>query len=123
MGDGTFNGIPQSFYFPKGHKKAGWFKGMVTILEEPGFANASKLKAQCKDFKCTKGATLCCCCRNLYEQLDFVNIKSILEASDRAMLGYAKRVYRMCPASSKEEDLEKNVIYSLESIPLTSIQQ
>ena len=61
MGDGTCNGVPQSFYFPEGHKKAGWFKGMATILEERGFANVSKLKAQCKDFKCAKGATLCCC--------------------------------------------------------------
>ncbi|KAF8150975.1 hypothetical protein B0H34DRAFT_623512, partial [Crassisporium funariophilum] len=52
MGNGTFNGSPQSFYFPKGHEKAGWLKGMTRILEEHGFANASSLKAQCKDFKC-----------------------------------------------------------------------
>jgi len=143
VGDGTFNGAPQSFYFPEGHEKAGWFKGMATILEECGFANASRLKAQCKDFKCAKGATSCCCRRILYEQPDFVNVKSVLEAMCEAegfrvmflpkfhcelnpieqCWGYAKRVYRMCPASSKEEDLEKNVIYSLESIPLTSIWQ
>ena len=62
MGDGTFNGMSQLFYSPEGHEKAGWFKGMVTILEEHCFANALKLKAQCKDFKCAKGATSCCCC-------------------------------------------------------------
>lgn len=142
MGNGTFNGLPQSFYFPEGHEKAGWFKGMATMLEEHGFANASKLKAQCKDFKCTKGAMLCCCHQSLYEQLDFVNVKSVLKATCEAegfmvmflpkfhcelnpieqCWGYAKCGYQMCPASSKEEDLENNVIYSLESIQLTSIR-
>ena len=39
----------------------------------------SKLRAQCKDFKCTKGATHCCCCWVLYNQPDFVCVTSVVE--------------------------------------------
>jgi hypothetical protein len=35
MGDARFaDGMPQPLYFPKGHARAGIFKGMVMILEE-----------------------------------------------------------------------------------------
>jgi len=38
-----------------------------------------KLQAQCKDFKCAKGATSCCCRQILYNQPDFVDVKSNLK--------------------------------------------
>jgi hypothetical protein len=37
--------------------------------------------------------------------------------------GYAKRIYRMFPASSKEEDLEKNLLAALGSVPLASMRR
>ena len=37
--------------------------------------------------------------------------------------GYSKRVYRQCLVSSKEEDLEKNVLNPLESVPLESMRR
>ena len=144
MRDGTFaDGSPQTFYFPEGHAREGVFKGMAVILEERGFEEASKLKAQCKNFKCAKGATSCCCRRVLYNQPDFVNVKSNLEIICEARgfqviflpkfhcemnfieqcWGYAKRVYRQFPVTSKESDLEHNVLEALESVPLESMRR
>ncbi|KAJ7114988.1 hypothetical protein C8R44DRAFT_562140, partial [Mycena epipterygia] len=37
--------------------------------------------------------------------------------------GYAKRIYRMFPTSSKEEDLERNVIAALDSVPIESMRK
>ncbi|KAF9231466.1 hypothetical protein BU15DRAFT_33204, partial [Melanogaster broomeanus] len=37
--------------------------------------------------------------------------------------GYAKRVYRCYPPSSKDADLEANVIKALNSVPLESIRK
>lgn len=37
--------------------------------------------------------------------------------------GYSKQVYRRYPASTKEEDLEKNVLSALESVPLESMHR
>jgi hypothetical protein len=73
------DGSSQCFYFPNGHPRAGVFKGMAIILEERGFKNVLNLRAQCKDFKCEKGATTCCCRQILYYQPDFINVKSNLE--------------------------------------------
>jgi len=144
MTDGTFaDGSPQEFYFSTGHAREGVFKGMAIILEERGFVDAPKLQAQCKDFKCTKGATSCCCRWILYNQPDFVDVKSnlkiICEARGFQVIflpkfhceikfieqcwGYAKRVYRHFPVSSKEVDLERNVLEALESVPLESMRQ
>jgi hypothetical protein len=137
------DGSSQCFYFPHGHPRAGVFKGMAVILEERGFSKASDLRAQCKDFKCEKGATTCCCRRILYNQPDFVNVKSNLEIICEARgfqviflpkfhceinfieqcWGYAKRVYRHFPISSKEVDLESNVLEALESVPLESMRR
>ena len=49
MANGMFNGQEQPFYWPSNADNglAGHFKGMTQILEERGFQNASKLKAQC----------------------------------------------------------------------------
>ncbi|KIK21672.1 hypothetical protein PISMIDRAFT_78489, partial [Pisolithus microcarpus 441] len=37
--------------------------------------------------------------------------------------GYAKRIYRLNPPSSKEADLEQNVVAALTAIPLSTICQ
>jgi len=77
------NGNPQSLYFPDGHERAGWFKGMVQILVERGYVDAPKLRAECKDFKCSGDQSDCCCRRLMYIQPDFINVESRLEASCR----------------------------------------
>jgi hypothetical protein len=61
MGDTVLpDGTVQSFYFPEGHQHAGVFKGTATILEECGFKDASKLRVECKNFKCAPPAIDCC---------------------------------------------------------------
>ncbi|KAJ7582440.1 hypothetical protein C8J56DRAFT_791426, partial [Mycena floridula] len=35
--------------------------------------------------------------------------------------GFAKQIYRMFPTSSKEADLERNMVESLDSVPIESI--
>jgi len=63
MGDAMFvDGSKQLLYFGKdAGPKVGLFKGMAVILHERGLVEESKLCAQCKNFKCAKGATNCCC--------------------------------------------------------------
>ena len=132
------NGEPQSLYFPDGHEKAGWFKGMAQILLERGFEAESRLQAECKGFHCPPGEIGCCCRRFLYNQPDFAHVESLLETTCRAkgvhvlflpkfhcelnfieqVWGHAKRVYRQFPPSSKESDLERNVIRALNSVSL-----
>lgn len=144
MEDGQFaDGSKQSLYFEPGHPKAGLFKGMAVILEERGLVEEAKLRFECKDFKCPKDATRCCCRRVLYNRLDFVNVKSMLEIQCEArgftviflpkfhcelnfieqVWGYAKRIYRHYPASSREADLERNLVAALESVPLESMRK
>ena len=79
MGNGTFGGHSQPLYFPAGHEHAGLFKGMANILEEQGFTNAQKIRAECISFKCEEGATNCCCRRILYNQPNFVNVEPVLK--------------------------------------------
>ncbi|KAF8809148.1 hypothetical protein BYT27DRAFT_7222690 [Phlegmacium glaucopus] len=136
MKDGQLpNGESQSFYFPEGHPRAGIFKGMAVILEERGFGEAiCRRRAECKNFKCTAGATDCCCRRILYNQPDFLNVDSFLEAiccargfqvlflpSSTQCWGRAKSIYRTYPESSREDRLWENTIMALESIPLLMI--
>lgn len=147
MGDGRLaDGTPQSFYFPPDHPRAGIFKGMAVILEERGFKDAPNLRAECKGFKCdvwNPAYPACCCRRLLYEQPDFTNVKSILEEvcasrgfeviflpkfhCECSMIepcwGHSKRTYRNMPPSSREADLEPNVVTSLDSIPLRTIRR
>ncbi|KAF8168422.1 hypothetical protein B0H34DRAFT_793028 [Crassisporium funariophilum] len=81
MGNTQFeDGHPQPLYFPPGHEHAGVFKGMQVILEERGSSNASKLLAECKQFKCTSPTNNCCCRRISFNQLDFALVPSILES-------------------------------------------
>ncbi|KAH7922696.1 hypothetical protein BV22DRAFT_1016841 [Leucogyrophana mollusca] len=140
------DGCLQPLYFPEGHLKAGWFKGMGQILEERGYDKewVRKLRAQCgKNFNCLPGARDCCCRRVLFNEPDFVNVESRLETfcreRDFSVLflpkfhcklnfieqcwGFAKRVYCHYPPSSKEVDLERNVITALDSVPLESHQE
>lgn len=137
MGNGSFsNGQPQEFYFPEGHPRAGVFKGMAVILQERGYTWANDLRAECRNFKCTPGAMQCCCRRILYSEPDFMGVKSLLEmhCAKRGfevfflpkfhfelnplemVWGRSKFHYRLKPPSSKEEDLEANMIDALEAV-------
>lgn len=149
MRDGTFlDGSSQSLYFPEGHPQAGIFKGMRNLIHEritkgAALPNLDRLKAECKGFKCPPGRKDCCCRRILFTQPDFVNQKSMLEEHCAARgyeviffpkfhcelncieqnWGFAKRVYRMFPSSSKEEDLECNMNAALDAVPLKSMRK
>ena len=144
MGDGKFaDGSSQSLYYPEGHRLAGIFKGMGVILEERGYEGALKIRAECPKFQCEKGAVHCCCRRMLYNEPDFVGVQSLLEIACEARgfraiffpkfhcelnfieqcWGYSKRIYRELPASSKEADLERNVLQALDSVPLVAIRR
>jgi hypothetical protein len=101
----------------------------------------SKVRAECKDFKCAPGSTACCCRRILYNQLHFVAVESLLELTCKSYgikvmflpkfhcelnfieqcWGYAKRTYRLNPESSCEDVLERNALTALDSIPLESM--
>ncbi|PBK94771.1 hypothetical protein ARMGADRAFT_1045619 [Armillaria gallica] len=134
MANSTFGDTEQEFYYPDDY--LGWFKGMVTILEERGISTTGK-KAQCrKNFKsdCPKGAVDCHCRRILFNQPDFISVESVLEMEVKAcgfdllflpkfhsMLGYAKRKYRMYPPSSKEADLEINVKKALATVDVVTM--
>jgi hypothetical protein len=148
MGNGKLpNGEEQALYFPNDptHPHAGQFKGMTVILEERGFTEARKWKAQCgKKFSdCQPGETRCCCRRTLFNQPDFVGVESILEMEARQKgykvlflpkfhcelnfieqcWGAAKRAYRLKPASSSEADLEQNLASCLDELPLISMRR
>jgi hypothetical protein len=149
MVDACFSdGTPQPLYFPKGHPRAGVFMGMAKILEERGFGDMSKVRAECKGFKCAPpseigGTQNCCCRRILYNEPDFTNVKSLLEERCKVLgipilflpkfhcelnpieqcWGYAKRLYRLCPESSREDQLEKNSLNSLDTIPLDTMRK
>lgn len=137
------DGTVQSFYFPEGHIHAGLFKGMAEILMERGLVAQSRLKAQCKVLfsDCEKGQKQCCCRRTMYNEPDFVAVKLVLEIKCEARgfrvlfipkfhcelnfieqcWGAAKQTYRQYPASSKECDLEANLILALDSVSLISM--
>ena len=146
MANGKFkDGAEQQFYYPKDDILTGQFKGMATILTKRGY-DIQKKKAQCgkKFSNCPEGSTDCCCHWVLFNEPDFKNVDSILEADAKAWgfqtllfllkfhcelnfieqcWGHAKRCYWTFLASSKESDLEKNVIQALNEVPLISIRQ
>ncbi|RDB19555.1 hypothetical protein Hypma_013355 [Hypsizygus marmoreus] len=147
MGNGKFvDGSEQEFYYPNkdGESLRGQFKGMAKILEERGIDIGGK-KAQCgkKFLDCPAGSTICCCHRIMFNEPDFVNVDSILETEAKARgfqvvflpkfhcelnfieqcWGYVKRRYRMFPPSSKEDDLERNVLASLEEVEVVTMRR
>jgi hypothetical protein len=137
------NGDIQHLYFPDGHDKAGYFKGMAQILVERGYTNAPHLPAECREFKCPGGKSDCCCQQLMYTQADFANVESNLEATCHSRgfgviflpkyhcelnfieqcWGFAKRLYQKKDRSSSEAILKRNVIESLDSVPLLSMRQ
>lgn len=143
MADTTFNGQPQSFYFPEGHPRAGVFKGMQVILEERGRADIAQKRAACKDFKCPPGVRDCCCRRYLYTEPDFAQGESNLEMLAKELgvrviflpkfhcelnpieqcWGRSKFVYRFFPPSSREDQLLKNALAALEEVNLGHIRK
>ncbi|KAF8226685.1 hypothetical protein L208DRAFT_1300624, partial [Tricholoma matsutake] len=120
------------------------FKGMAAILTERGY-DVSKKKAQCgKSFAdCPVGIKDCCCQHILFNEPDFVEEESLLETCCRyrgypvhffpkfhcetsfieQCWGNAKQRYCLLPLTSKEEDLEWNVIACLDDIPLISMRR
>ncbi|KIJ91110.1 hypothetical protein K443DRAFT_135560 [Laccaria amethystina LaAM-08-1] len=139
MSDARFaDGTPQPLYFPEDHPHAGVFKGMAVILEEHSLNNEVKLHVECKGFKWAPPAIDCCCCRVLYNQPFFTHVTMILENTCNTQgfriiylpkfhcelnfieqcWGYAKRIYRLNLPCSHEDQLEKNVLVALDSIPL-----
>ena len=139
MPPGKFaDGQPHDFYDGNGV-----FKGMTKILQECGLTEEAKLKAECKSFKCLEGATCCCQHHVLYNQPDFAEQGSGLEILGQDFgfeviflpkfhcelnfieqcWGHAKRVYSRYPVSSKEEDLKKNLLTALESVPLSVMRK
>lgn len=126
------DGRRQPLYFPEDHPRAGVFKGMAILLQKRG-----------PEFKCAPPKLTCCCRRLLYNQPDFRDVETILEKHSREngcrviylpkfhcdlnpieqCWGAAKREYRMCPHSSSEADLEKNVLAALDSISLLTIRR
>ncbi|KAF8057784.1 hypothetical protein FPV67DRAFT_1429646 [Lyophyllum atratum] len=146
MSDATLaSGQPQPLYFGPSHPRAGVFKGMAEILVERGYDREKifKLRAQCDKFKCAPGAVNCCCRRLLFTQPDFVDAPTLLETHCAARgfkiiflpkfhcelnfieqcWGYAKRLYRLFPESSKEDMLEKNALEALDAIPIESMRR
>ncbi|KAF8306894.1 hypothetical protein DL93DRAFT_2043508, partial [Clavulina sp. PMI_390] len=150
MEDTEWNGQVQHLYYPDDHPdKAGQCKGMAQILIERGyephrFHRTKGLKAECPGFRCPDdGLSECCTRRILYNQPDFSSVPSVLERklADEGIKviylpkfhcelnpieqcwGYAKRLYRLCPESSKEEDLRTNALASLDAVPLESIRR
>ena len=138
MGPGNFaDGSPQSFY-----NDVGIFKGMSKILNEHALTEEAKLKAECKGFKCEKDVMNCCQWWVLYSQPDFIDQESALEITCKTKgfeviflpkfhcelnfieqcWGHTKRVYRQYPPSLKEEDLEKNMLSALESVPMVTMR-
>jgi hypothetical protein len=137
------DGTVQSFYFPEGHERAGVFKGMAVILEERGYKGAKDLHVECKGFKCPPPALDCCCRHVLFNELDFANIDTILEATCKARgfrviflpkfhcklnlieqcWGYTKQLYQLNPESSWEDHLKKYMLAALNAILLKSMCQ
>ena len=137
------DGTSQDLYWPEGHPHAGVFKGMAAILGEWGFEGMLSKRGKCSKLKCKPDVMDCCCYQILYFQPDFINIPSKLEKLCKRRRyrviflpkfhcelnfieqcwGFSKHLYWQYPASSKEADLEHNVVTALDSVPLDTMQQ
>lgn len=112
-------------------------QGLAVILEEHSLHDKAKLCVGCKGFKCTPPA-IDCCCQVSYNQPDFTHVTTILENTCNTQgfcliyppkfhcelnfieqcWGDGKRIYHFNPPCSCEDQLEKNVLAALDSIPL-----
>jgi hypothetical protein len=121
----------------------GCFKGMAVLLEEWGLVTEAKLQYECPSFKCKPGIEDCCCRQVLYSQPDFVAVESLLETHVHAQgfeviflpkfhcelnfikqcWGFAKQKYHKFPGSSKEADLERNLLAALEMVSLDKMHR
>jgi hypothetical protein len=140
------SGDPQVFYFPDDHDNKtirGWFKGMEQIIKERGLWPDAGLKAQCLNFRCPPGQTDCCCRRLLFSQPDFTDQKPQVQelVESRGHLcdfypkyhcelnfieqywGAAKLRFRSTPRTATLNEMEKQVISSLDDIPLLQIRR
>ncbi|KAJ7741568.1 hypothetical protein DFH07DRAFT_964918 [Mycena maculata] len=141
----------KEFYYGPNTERPGVFKGMAVILRERGIDityrndqnQVKELNAQCPGFHCPPENPGCCCRRILYNQPDFTNGLSLLEiaAEKRGFKilflpkfhcelnfiemcwGKAKRLYRLNPPSSKEEDVEKNMLKALDAVTITDMRK
>ncbi|CAK5270275.1 unnamed protein product [Mycena citricolor] len=153
MCDGRFkDNSPQSLYLPNGRFKGAKTLIMerrakghdLPDLDARNPINNKKLHLECHNFKCRYEDSRSCCLKKiLYCEPDFQAQKSQLEEHCEVRgyeviffpkyhpelnfieqcWGYAKRVYRMFPESTKEADLTRNVNEALESVPLESMQR
>ncbi|THU85411.1 hypothetical protein K435DRAFT_822430 [Dendrothele bispora CBS 962.96] len=138
MRKGKFtDGTAQDYYYPSDHPKyPGWFKGMCVIIQErvdkgSDLPDPSKVKLnrECKGFKCKPGATHCCCHRILFNEPDFIiaisenngYLEEHCKKQGFSCWGYAKRIYREFPASTKDADLEQNMLSAIASVSLLSM--
>ena len=83
------DGSPQSLYFEDDHPLSpGLFKGITVILQERGLHEEAKLKHECSKFQCPPAppdyAVNCCQRRVLFNQKDFVEVKSVLETTAKS---------------------------------------
>ncbi|KAG2046831.1 hypothetical protein BDR06DRAFT_992017 [Suillus hirtellus] len=124
MANGTLqDGSAQPLYFPEGHAHEGVFKGMAAILEERGYGDMSKVRAECKpNFTCKPGIP----------NSDFVNVKSTLElACDARSIRILFLPKFHCELNfieqrwghANEGDLEKNLIDALDSVTVEQMQK
>ena len=140
----SFNSVLQDLYFPTDHLAyPGKFKGMKTILEECRLHQFANLHTKCPSFKCADVCENCCCWQVLFNQPDFSLVKSLLEETCSGYSievlflpkfhcelnpiemcwGCAKWLYHLKPESSKEADLERNTLESLEEVPLVFMRR
>ena len=138
----SFNSALQDLYFPTNHLTyPGKFKGMKTILEECRLYQFANLCTECTGFKCADVSANCCCQQVLFNQPDFLSVKSLLEETCSGYgievlflpnfhcelnpigmcWGCAKWLFCLKPESLREEDLERNTQKSLEAVPLVFI--
>ena len=129
-----------------------WAKSTVTKSTKENVSNCTEILKKLLTFhrltplnqQCPGNSPIPCCCHHvLYNQLDFVQVDSILETVCWARgyevifllkfhcelnfleqcWGHAKQIYRHYPPSPKEADLTNNVLLALKSIPLVSMQR
>ena len=116
---------------------------MEVIIHERGLWPEAGLSAECKGFKCEPGATACCCRHLLFNQPDFVVQRSQLEELITRQghicdfypkfhpkldfieqySGLVKHHYRLTPCKQSANEMEKNVLNSLDAPGVEQIRR